>query len=232
MLAIVRVRIWLKEPRGKNVIALKAENMDIVWNHVLKNHKKWATEDATILYLTHRSLKEDISLIMEGKDSTAIADFLLKHIAPLKQVRDMRIINLMKPRFLAIPKGTPSGMRRYTIRIVAEPQHHAKIYDAISNLEPTEGNVITYLAYTLDGFGGDLIVSVLSRGGATIRKFVEKHIAPLKGIRETAITLISKTKRLVSLDEWKKRSGEYFIEGRELKAAEFGEFDEDWIASC
>ena len=61
--------------------------IDHVWDYVVENHKNWDTEDVRLLYMTHRHLQDDTSLIVDAENADALADFLMKHIATMEGVR-------------------------------------------------------------------------------------------------------------------------------------------------
>ncbi|MFQ6128923.1 MAG: hypothetical protein ACE5QW_08495 [Thermoplasmata archaeon] len=98
-------------------------------------------------------------------------------------------------------------------------------------LQATKSVVPNYLAYTLVGEKGDLLASYSCRGETTLRKFVDRYVRPLEGVIDARITRISRTKRLVSRDEWRKLFEQYINE-EGLDVEEMEEFEDEWIAAC
>jgi DNA-binding Lrp family transcriptional regulator len=232
MLAIVRVRIRLKEKTERGLVALQTGNINKVWRRIVRNRKKWQENDARIVFLTHRSLQEDISLIFDAKNLDAIGDYVYEHVAPMKEVANIKIIPLINPRFFKPPKDTPRGMKRFTISIDVDPHRLDQVYNYLSNFKPTKGIVPVYLASTLTGFGRDLIFSVLCRGETTAKNFVRDYINSYKGITDSKTTHISQTKRLVTSDEWKKVIKRMTVKTGDFEIEDYEDFDEDWISSC
>ncbi len=232
MLAVVRVKIRLKETTGKGVVALQTANMDKVWRRVIRNHKKWDGDGARAVYLTHRSLREDVSLILDAKNADSIGNYISKHVAPMKEVAGIRIITFMNPRFFVPSKGTPRGMKRFTIAVSVKPNHLDEVYEYLSNFSPNKGLAPAYLAYTFNGLGRDISFSVFCRGGTTLKKFVDTYLNTHEGILDTKTTYISQSKRLVPREEWKKVIKRMMVKMGDFEMEEFEDFDEDWMASC
>lgn len=232
MLAIVRVRIRLKETTKRGVVSLQTGNMDRVWRRVVRNHEKWSDGNARIVYLTHRSLQEDVSLILDAKDSDSVGKFIFDHVAPMKEVDGIRIIDLYNPRFFKPRKETPKGMKRYTVSITVDPNSLEKVYDYLSNFMPTKRIVPVYLAATFNGFGRDLIFSVLCSGETTAKWFVKNYIDMSEGVLNTKTTYISHSKRLTSSEEWKKILKPLTVKSGDFEIEDIEEFDEDWFGAC
>lgn len=232
MLAIVRVKIKLKETTERGVIALQTANIKKVWRRIVRSHEKWEEDGTRIVYLTHRNLQEDISLIFDAEDLDSIGNFIFRHVAPMKEVAAIRIISLINPRFFAIPKDTPPGMKRFTISIAVEPHSLEQVYGYLSNFKPTKGIVPVYLAATFNGFGRDLMFSVLCRGESTARKFVANYLNSYDGIVDTKATYISQTKRLVSAEDWEKIIKDLTVKTGDFEIEDIDDFEEDWIGGC
>lgn len=231
MLAIVRVRVWLKEEGEGGVTAYKPENLKKMWRHVIENHDNWSSSKCQIVYLTHRDMREDISLFAGGKDLSGISEFVLTHLAPLRCVRSVKLICLMSPRFFPVPKGTFRNLRRFTIAVSCEPRSLEKAYDTLSRYKATQSVVPNYIAYTLRGEGGDIFVSYSCRGETTLKRFVERYVRPLEGVTGVRTTRISKTKRLVSAQEWTYLF-EQFVPDNVIEVEEIEDYEDDLISGC
>ncbi|MCK4444274.1 MAG: hypothetical protein KAW09_07005, partial [Thermoplasmata archaeon] len=136
MLAIVRTKIKLKETTSRGVVSLQTANMDRVWRRIVRSHKKWNGKNARIVYITHRSLQEDVSVILDAKNMDIVADFVLKRLASMKEVAGIRIIALMLPRFFRVPKGMTSKMKRFTTTITVDPNELENVYEHLSGFIP------------------------------------------------------------------------------------------------
>jgi len=232
MLAIVRVRIKLKETSRGGVVSLQTANMDRVWRRVVRNRDKWNDTGARMVFLTHRNLQEDISLIFDAKDMDSITDFVFMHVAPMKEVAGIRITGLMNPRFFRIPKGSSRSLKRFTTSISVEPNQLNEVYEHLSSFKPSEVLIPVYLACTFNGRGRDLIFSFLCPGETTAKKFVSTYIIAHDGITDTHTTYMSHSKRLASKDGWRKLIGEYMVEPGDVELDDIDVYEEDWIGGC
>jgi DNA-binding Lrp family transcriptional regulator len=232
MLAIVRIKIRLKETTSRGVVSLQTANMDRVWRRIVRNHKKWNDTGAEIVYLTHRSLQEDISVILDAKNMDSVANFIAEHLAPMEEVAAVRIMGLMRPRFFPMPKGSSPELKRFTIAISVEPNELDSVYDYLSNFQATKALVPVYLACTFNGFGRDFLLSILCPGETTAKKFVNTYVDTFKGIKDTTTTYLSQSKRLASKEDWGKLIKRFKYDKGNFEIDEMDTFEEDWIGGC
>lgn len=231
MFALVRIHVpsTVYDPQERVTTTV---NPNYIWDHVAKNYKKWHTDDVRLLYMTHRHLQEDTTLIVDTKDSDALADFLMRHIAPLKFVRGMWILNMAKLRFFKLPQERPREFSRFTVTIDVIPQDIDKVYETISAFKPGKDIIVNYIVYTFQSFSAAIMASVLATNKNSMEAFVEDYIKPLKGVADAKITRISKTMRLVSPEEWQASIGRYVMEpgGTPIKSADV--HDDSLVGSC
>lgn len=231
MLAIVRARVRLKMKNDRGRTTYKPQNLKKMWDYVVANHRDWDGSTCKVVYLTHRNMKKDVSLFINGKDMDEISEFVETHLAPLECVKAIKMLGLMKPRFFPIPKGTFEGLERYTVAIMCESPFLKETYKTLSRYMATESVVPNYLAYTLAGEESDLYASYSCKGESTLRRFIDRYVRPLEGVTEVRVTRISKTKRLVSVEEWRELFEEFITEeGIEVEDTEG--YEEDWISGC
>ncbi len=207
-------------------------NPDHVWDYVMKNHASWHTSDVNVLYMTRRHIQEDTSLIVDVTSPDALADFLTKHIAPLKYVRGIWVLNMAKMRFFVMPPDRPRDFSRFTVTIDALPQHMNKVYDTISAFEPGRDIIINYIAQTFESFNASILVSVLARSRGHMEAFVETHLKPLDGVMDYEITGISKTTRLATPEQWQESVGPYFVSPGGEHVKDIDAYDDSWMAGC
>lgn len=232
MLAIVRIKIRLKETSSRGVVSLQTANMDRVWRRIVRSHRKWNDTRAEIVYLTHRSLQEDISIILDAKSMDTVADFVSEHLATMEEVAAIRIMGLMRPRFFPIPEKSSPELKRFTISISVEPNELENVYDYLSNFQASKAIVPVYLACTFNGFGRDMLFSVLFPGETTAKKFVNTYVDTFKGIKDTNTTYLSHSKRLASKEDWRKLIKRYKYDKGDFEIDEMDTFEEDWIGGC
>jgi hypothetical protein len=209
-----------------------ADNIDKLWAYIMDNHKKWRRSGIYVLYITHRSMQEDISLFIDAKDQDKLASFLIKKIGPREEVKGFWVFNLLMSKFFQIPSGVPHNLSRFTVTITAEPQHHEEIYETLSNYLPTKQVILAYMAFTFHGFRSDIILSILSDGQTRVNEFVDRYVKTLDGVLKTQIVRISKTQRLISAKEWVERAGSHFVPLKGKKIEDFEVLEDDWIAGC
>jgi len=231
LFTLVRVQVpsIVTTPEGRVTHVLP----DSVWDYVMRNHSHWRSEKVRPLYMTERHLQEDTSLILDVRDPDALTEFLMEHIAKLKHVRGFWVLNMAKMRFFRLPLDRPSDFQRYTVTIDAMPNHIERIYDTISAFKPGRDVMINYIADTFESYSAAIMVSVLARSKNHMDAFVEECIRPIEGVKGTEITHISKTKRLVTSEEWEESVGPYFMEpgGKPIKDIDPA-YDDSLIAGC
>ena len=208
-------------------------NPDYVWDYVIKNHKTWHSKEIKLLYMTQRHMQEDTSLIIDAECLDALVDFLVKHIAPLKYVRGFWILNMAKMRFFQIPAERSGEFSRYTVTLDVLPEYMNSVYEEISMLKPGRDIMVNYIAHTFQSFTASTMVSVLAVSRNHMEKWVEDCIKSLDGIMEAEITHISKTKRLVSHEEWLESVGAYLVAPGGKNIVDIDPmYDDSMIAGC
>jgi hypothetical protein len=205
---------------------------DKVWDRMVEQHKSWRTDDVKPIYMTHRHLQEDTSLIVDAKNPDALADFLLNHIAPIENVQGIWVINLAKMKFFKTPQEHHSDLSRFTVTVDAEPKHLDRIYETVSALKPGRDIIINYIAHTFQSPTASIMVSVLARSRNHVEAFVNDYIRSQDGVADAEITFISRTMRLASPKEWKESLGPYFVApgGDPIKNIDVD--DDSLIAGC
>src|SRR5512137_2364081 len=117
MFTLVRINVpsAVHDPDGRVVTHV---NPDHLWEHVLKNHGSWRSKDVMPVYMTRRPHQNDTSLIVYSTDTDSLSDFLLKHIATVKNIRGIRVITMAKMKFFMLPADRPRDFLRFTVTIV------------------------------------------------------------------------------------------------------------------
>ncbi len=205
---------------------------DKVWDHVAEQHTSWQTDKVKLIYMTHRHLQEDTSLIVDAANPDALADFLLNHIATIENVRGIWVINLAKMMFFKTPQEHHRDLSRFTITIDAIPSHLSRIYETIGELKPGRDIIINYITHTFQSPGASIMVSVLARSRNHIEAFVNDYIRSQEGVVDAEITFISRTMRLASPKEWKESLGPYFVTPGGASIRNIDVDDDSLIAGC
>ena len=230
MFALVRMHVPLVvQDRNSSV---SRHVVSEAWDYVLKNHERWRSKHVRPLFLTHRDMQEDTSLIVKAHDPDSLANFIEEHIAGIPNLRGVWILNMAKIRIFRLPKERPRDLRRFTVTIDALPRCMNSIYERISRLKPSDEIIITYIAQTFQSFHASIIVSVLARSKNHIDAFVKGYISPLDGVEDTDITYISKTQRLVSAEMWHKEVGSCVVAPGRERIKKLGADDDSLFAAC
>lgn len=229
--AIVRVSVphEIHNPKTGTTIFVDPNRF---WNYVLGNYGAWKSDKVKLLYMTHRHLQEDISLIFETENLNILSDFLTKYVAPNECVRGMWLINLTKMKFFKIPSDFPEGFSRYTLTIDVKPNRLKQVFETISSFRFGRDIMINYIAQTFHSFHSSLMVSVLAKSRNHLDAFVRGCIEKMDGVMEVETTHISKTMRLVPAEEWKETISGYMIDpcGEQIEDIEAP--DDSFMAGC
>jgi hypothetical protein len=230
LFSLVRVHVPLSVYDSKHRVEKRVA--DHVWNYIAENHQKWRTKDVKLLYMTHRHMQEDTSLIVCARSSDALADYLMKHIAPIEDVRGIWVLNMAKMKFFKTPKGYTGDFQRFTVTIDAVPHRMQSIFESIASLKPGRDIIINYIAHTFQSFNASIMVSVLARSYNHMEAFVNDYIRPLEGVENAEITRISRTMRLVSPDEWRRSLSRFFVASDGESIKDIDAEDDSLIAGC
>lgn len=203
-----------------------------VWDYVVNNHTKWRSKHVKPLFITHRDMQEDTSLIVRADDSDALADFVETRISQIPNLRGVWILNMAKIRIVRLPEHRPRDLRRFTVTIDALPKYVNGIYERISGLKPSDEVIITYITQTYQSFRASIMVSVLARSANHIEAFTNDYIRSLPGVEGAEITFISKTLRLVSPEEWLEEAGPYMVSPGEEQVRKIEADDDSFFAAC
>lgn len=230
MFSLVRIYVPLTTHDSKRGISTQI--VDRTWDHIVEHHRSWRTDEVKPIYVTHRHLQEDTSLIVDAANPDVLADFLLSHIATIENVRGIWTINMAKIRFFKTPREHHSDLSRFTVTIDAMPKHLDRIYETISELKPGRDIIINYIAHTFQSPAASIMVSVLARSMNHIEAFVNDYVRSQEGVVDAAITFISRTMRLASPKEWKEALGPYFVAPGGKPIRDINVDDDSLIAGC
>ncbi|UCE75279.1 MAG: hypothetical protein JSV56_06155 [Methanomassiliicoccales archaeon] len=195
---------------------------DDVWQYIKGHYRQWRDdENLTLLYLTKRFVPGETSLIVNARNAEMFLHFLNHHILPLDYVTGVYIFNLMKPTFFSIPRGTCLDLKRFTVTIDANPSKYKEIYEAVCMIKPTKFFVVSYIAYTFQEPGSDMVLSVLAQGPSAVKQGVRKYIDSLDGVNNTDIVWVPKTRKLYSGAEAEKFKGTHYLSDESLSMEMF-----------
>lgn len=175
---------------------------DYIWDHIMENYSRWIDEDVKLLYMAQQSSDSETSLIVDIKNKNAFSEFVNKHISNLDHVEGITLFDLISPQFYPVPNGTPLDFQRYVAIISAEPKEYSNIFRRINEIGPEKDSIITYVAYIFHSVGKDMIVSIVARKVDSVKDFIDRNIKTLNGVNDVDLTLVDRTIKLVSRDEW------------------------------
>ncbi len=205
MMQIARLSIANEEKDGKK----KEEAVNETWRYILENYRSWKSNDVTPLYLTHRGIYNDISLVVSVKSADSFADYLLNNLKPLENLSDVWMFNLIKPELFAPPENISQNLKRYSIALKVHPKEATSIYEKLSQIEPTSEVIITYITYTYHKHN-DLLISVLAGNRHSVEDFTRDYIEGIKGIVSSEVIPLIRSKNLATAEEWQENCGVYF----------------------
>ena len=197
-----------------SIIRLQAqENRDMTWDSFLENLdplKNSLEGKGRLLYLSQRARHQDISLFVHAADPDVLGDFIALNLARLKDITSLWTIHLMKPVFFPIPKDT-KDMTRFTITAKVFPSQLKEAYENLVKQSDHDLFPMAYIAFTFHLFEESVIFSLLTHDTAELERHLRNTIDKMPAILGTKSYLISRTKPLISYDEWKSYALEHSI---------------------
>jgi len=187
------------------------QNLNDTWNRVIQNLAKITNKQCTPLYASQQEEKDFLSIIYDVKDIDAFADVLVKGVPSVANSAKTRTITLLKPVFFPAPKDRPRQLERYQVSLRVASGELENVFDHTIHLDYPDDLFPTYAAYS---FGeDDILVSMLSVGRDTLRKFVSEEIESQKGVLGASVARISVSKKLAPEEMWKNyRRDKYLFE--------------------
>jgi len=154
-----------------------------------------------LMYLSKRANHNEVNLFVHSFDSNILTDLLINHLGVIKEVSDISIYQLFRPRFFPIPKDN-SDMKHCIVDIKVKPQHFTEVYKKLLNPNVPEGIRKVYYAFVFQQNGGDMQYSLLANDEDKMQKFVTENICAIEGVVRTEVYMIEKTKPFISYKEW------------------------------
>jgi len=85
-----------------------------------------------LMYLSKRVGRNEVNLFVHSFDSNILTDLLINHLGGIKEVSDISIYQLFRPRFFPLPKDN-SDMKHCIIDIKVMPQNLTEVYKKLLN---------------------------------------------------------------------------------------------------
>lgn len=191
------------------IVRMKAqEQRDRLWEYVVEHAGQLQDRlehEGRLLFLSQRARHEDISLFVHVADPDVLASFIARDLAKIEGMTGCWMINMLKPLFFPLPRDS-SGMSRHAITVRAFPPKLEEVYESLSRLEATPRVLMAYLALTCHLYGDCLQFSVLTEDEESLSQYLNESVRTLPGILHLTVSLIERTKPLVSYDEWSEYS--------------------------
>jgi hypothetical protein len=187
------------------IVRMKAqEQRDMLWDYLAEHAgrlQQRLAHEGRVLFLSQRARHDDVSLFVHVADPNVLAGFIAHDLAKIEGVTGCWMINMLKPLFFPLPRDT-SGMSRYAITVRAFPPKLEEIYVSLSRPEMFPGTLMAYLALTCHLYGDCLQFSVLTENEESVYQYLDQSVRTLPGVLHLTVSLIERTKPLVSYDEW------------------------------
>ncbi len=191
------------------IVRMKAqERRDMLWEYVVGHAGQLQgrlENEGRLLFLSQRARHEDVSLFVHVADPDVLAGFIARDLAKIEGLTGCWMISMLKPLFFPLPRDT-SGMSRYAITVRTSPPKLEETYESLSRPDVPPGILMAYLAFTCHLYGDCLQFSILAEDEESLNRYLDESIRALPGVLHLTVSLIERTKPLVSYDEWSEYS--------------------------
>ena len=198
-----------------------------VWQYVEKHFSNVKGDGVVPLFMSEQDYQNHVSLICDVNDPDALADFMIKEIAPCTEITHTRTATLLKPAFYPVPKDAPSSLCRFLVPLKVYPKKFNEIHEKLLKLDLPEDIYVAYVAFSLGE--EDMIVSLLSEGREAVIRFVSGRIED-SGIESIRIGVTHRTKRLVDASKWRNCQAKYARSRLYGSTGRPDEFSFDWTS--
>ena len=130
-----------------------------VWQYVEKHFSNMKGDGVVPLFMSEQDYQNHVSLICDINDTDALADFLIKDIAPCKEIARTRTATMLKPAFHPIPKNASDKLCRFLVPLKVKPEKWGEIYEKLLKLTPPDDINVAYVALSLGE--EDLLISLI-----------------------------------------------------------------------
>ena len=197
-----------------------------VWNYV-EEHIKEEHKGLVPLYATQSEGMMNVGLIFDVKEVDSLSEFITEDIVKCDEIHHTKTISLMKPKFFPIPKKKPENIKRYLVRIYAQPKDYKKTYNYLNNYKYPFNLFPIYISYSLGD--EDILMSVAADSRETVNKFLKEHIRPLNGVEQCSFYPVFRAKRFAPLEKIVEEQKKHLDEKSwKMKKEEF-DLDFDWV---
>jgi hypothetical protein len=170
------------------------------WDLVIKNIKKYSTEDVKPLYLSQIVGKNFISVIFEVEKIEQIVKFLIDQISGCEDILNTQTLVLVKPAFLPIPKERPDPCLRYSVELKISPKHYRNVYERLIEFKYDNTVFPIYISYVLGE--SDILLSMMAPNLDSLHKFLAEKVNVMEGVLGFAIHSISRSRPTADEKTW------------------------------
>ncbi|MFC2160687.1 hypothetical protein ACFLRX_03430 [Acidobacteriota bacterium] len=181
------------------------EKREKLWNNFLSHLdelKENLSGNGRLLYLSQRARHQDITLFVHVPDPNVLGNFISTDLSIIEDITSIWAINLMKPIFLPLPKDTKEKTR-FSISVKVFPSKLTDVYESLFKQSFRDDLKMVYIAFTFHLFEESIIFSLLADNEETMEKHIRTVANKIPGVLQTRTHQISKTKPLISYEEWK-----------------------------
>ncbi|MEK7448497.1 MAG: hypothetical protein AAB019_03330 [Planctomycetota bacterium] len=186
------------------------DSLTPVWDEIINQKENLQTtlqDKGRLLYLTKRIGYNEASLFVHVKDAQVITELITSHLAKIKGVSGIWVIQLFKPKFFPLPRDTHL-MKRFVITAKVEPACLSDVYKKLLNPNLPDGLKKVYYAFTFHLYDDCLQFSLLADQEETVQKYVKEILSQMTGVLKTAVYPIEKTKPFISYEDWQEYAKE------------------------
>jgi len=200
---------YLKESSPMTVIVrlFAKSSMEKLWEDIENHLPKFESDYLKALYASQQEAKDYITVIFEARNFEVLKDVLTTNLPTLIDVRKTRTIPMLEPTYFLLPKNHPKNLERYLVTLRVNPIKAQEIRSTIVREKFPDNVFATYLTFSLGD--DDILMSVLSDSRDAVQALVKNLFGEMDGVESYDISNQLKTKRLTSLETWKKHQNKF-----------------------
>ena len=181
--------------------------LEKLWQDIDKNIKDFESDHVTPLYASQPEKKNYITVVFEVTNFEDLKKFITDNVQTMEQVNKTRTVPLLEPTYFLMPKEHPDDLFRFLVSLRVMPKHFQTVRSKITGFKYPKNVFLTYVSYTLGE--DDILVSLLAESRKAARNFAKMAFDDVDYIHSYDISNQLATKRLTTLEKWKKHQNRF-----------------------
>ena len=183
------------------------KKVDDLWKEIEENMPKLENNNLIPLYASQQEKKSYITVTFDAMNFEVLRDFLVNTLPIQVNLRKSRTVPLSEPTYFLMPKEHPEDLHRFLISLRTIPTQYIPIRSKIISSDFPHNLYMTYLSFSLGE--DDILLSVLAESRKAVQQFCMEVFDPLPEITSYDISNQLRTKRLATMEQWKKHQGRF-----------------------